>query len=197
MTAWFSLPLEMTCGKDAASVLCHEQLIRFPRQLFIHCVASLPGYRQLAPHVPGVDKYSERALLMARAQDLVCLAHQVSPTYLDFLNRLELGPDPSHIIQLHDPTGQLAAVPMPTRLQDQMQSGMSLPKVLADSHVVWLNCFAVASWIPSFNLVLPSMLESKSCRSISTTGSRSICMTNKWSETMRVKWTYRCHLENR
>ncbi len=129
---------QMGGGKTSTS------LSHFPRQLFIHCVASLPGFRQLAGHVPGVDKYGERALLMARRNDLVCLAHQVPEAYLEFLNELELGPDPAHIIRIPDATGEQTAVPMATRLQHVLASGMRWPKQLMDNRELWLNSFAAS-----------------------------------------------------
>jgi hypothetical protein len=137
----------------------HGRLPRFPCQLFIHCVASLPGYRQLAEHVPGVDKYAERAMLLARANDFVCLAHRVSPAYLDFLNLLDLGPDPAHIIRLPDAAIEQAAVPLARRLQHYLSSGARLPKVLENSQEVWLNCFAASELDTQLRSRLATLFE--------------------------------------
>jgi hypothetical protein len=150
---------QIGCGKEPASLPDHGHLLRFPRQLFIHCVASLPGFRQLAPHVPGVDKYAERALLLARADDLVCVAHRVSPAYLDFLNQLDLGPNPAHIIQLPGSTNKQTAVPMVTRLRHYLSSEIRLPKVLAGSHEVWLNCFAASELDTQLQSCLATLLD--------------------------------------
>jgi hypothetical protein len=114
------------------------------RQFFIHCVASMPGFRDLASHVPGVDKYAERAMLLARTDDLVCLAHQVSTAYLDFLQQLGLGPDPANIIQLPEPVRGRKAVPMVSRLSTYLSSKNRLADVFSSGQETWLNCFAAS-----------------------------------------------------
>jgi hypothetical protein len=55
-------------------------------RLFVHG-ASTPGA-------------SERALVLARAQDIVCVANEVEPSYLAYLAELGLGPAPERVVAM-------------------------------------------------------------------------------------------------
>jgi hypothetical protein len=61
-------------------------------QIFVHGVTSLGNLVELAATVPGIEKYHERALLIARPDDIVCLAGAVDKDYLQFLSSLGIGP---------------------------------------------------------------------------------------------------------
>lgn len=43
------------------------------QQIFMHSVTSLPNISSVTALVPDVDKYAERALLLAKKQDIVCV----------------------------------------------------------------------------------------------------------------------------
>src|SRR5262249_22058629 len=55
-------------------------------RLFVHC-ASTP-------------QASERALVLARPQDIVCVADEVDPAYLAYLAELGLGPAPERVVAM-------------------------------------------------------------------------------------------------
>ncbi len=122
--------------------------IEFPCQLFLHCIASMPGFDQLTSHVPGVDKYSERALLLAGHEDVVFLNHQAPQDYLRFLNKLSIGPDPSNVLPLPNSTPTTASVPMTARLESWLSSARRFPSQLTESDEVWLNHFAASHFDP-------------------------------------------------
>ncbi len=49
-------------------------------------------------YLQGIGRYPERALLLARPEDIVCISDPVDPDYLPFLAELGLGVDPSRIV---------------------------------------------------------------------------------------------------
>jgi hypothetical protein len=70
----------------------------FVTQIFIHNLTHIvdsPRYRAL---LPGIEKYPERALLLARPGDLVCVLKKVEDAYLDFLSDLGLGPNRENVV---------------------------------------------------------------------------------------------------
>ena len=67
-------------------------------RLYLHCVGSLRSLHGLGDAIPGLDRYPERALLLAGDGDAVCVPKPVDPAYLGFLAGLGLGPRPEHVI---------------------------------------------------------------------------------------------------
>ena len=61
-------------------------------QLFVHCATSVDYLSELNASIPGVERYAERALLLAGQRDVVCVTDEIEPDYLDFLGELGLGP---------------------------------------------------------------------------------------------------------
>jgi hypothetical protein len=69
-----------------------------PLQLFVHCATSVDYLAGLNASIAGVERYAERALLLADRRDLVCVTDEVEPDYLDYLAELGLGPAPGNLI---------------------------------------------------------------------------------------------------
>lgn len=69
------------------------------RRLFLHCVGS---------PVPGHDRYAERALVLARGDDVVCVPRGIEPEYLGFLSALGLGPAAANVIAAPAGNGEVA-----------------------------------------------------------------------------------------
>lgn len=67
-------------------------------RLFVHCGTSVEYLAELSASSPAVDRYAERALLLAERQDIVCVTHKVEPAYLEFLAGLGVGPHPANLI---------------------------------------------------------------------------------------------------
>ncbi|HUT66530.1 MAG TPA: hypothetical protein VMZ05_10360 [Spirochaetota bacterium] len=68
------------------------------QQIYIHSVTSLPGISSIEAVIPGVDLYAERALLVARRGDVVCVPRPVEDSYLRFLREQGLRVLPENII---------------------------------------------------------------------------------------------------
>lgn len=66
--------------------------------IFVHSVTALGDRAELATYLPGFDKYAERALLLARPDDLVCVLEKVDEQYLQYLSQLGIGPHAGSVI---------------------------------------------------------------------------------------------------
>lgn len=87
-----------------------------PRRLFVHSVSGLPSIRAQG-WVPALDWFPERAVVMAGADDLVCLPHPVDEEHLGFLNSLGVGPMPGHVLVPSRGEGSAADPSLTTRLR--------------------------------------------------------------------------------
>jgi hypothetical protein len=67
-------------------------------QLFVHCATSAGPSHEESDIPRGVERYPERALVLARAEDVVCVSGEVDPGYLAYLRELGLGPRPEHVV---------------------------------------------------------------------------------------------------
>ena len=50
--------------------------------------------------VHSVERASERALVLARSQDIVCVSDEVEPAYLSYLAELGLGPASNRVVAM-------------------------------------------------------------------------------------------------
>src|SRR3954452_19985811 len=67
-------------------------------RLFVHCATSVDYVAELSASSPGVERYAERALLLAEPRDIVCVTHEVDASYLEFLAEFGLGPKPGNLV---------------------------------------------------------------------------------------------------
>jgi hypothetical protein len=64
-------------------------------QIFVHYLAQAAHFES---SLPGYEKYPERPLVMAKANDIVCVLNAVDDQYLAFLDNLGIGPKHENII---------------------------------------------------------------------------------------------------
>lgn len=67
-------------------------------QIFAHAITSIEGKAYQAAKAPGIHRYAQRALLVARTNDIVCVSDNVDKNYLQFLSSLDIGPKRGNII---------------------------------------------------------------------------------------------------
>jgi hypothetical protein len=67
-------------------------------QVFVHDVASVPNSEALASILPWTRTHCERALLLARPHDIVCVLRPVDGDFVRFLREMGIGPDPENIV---------------------------------------------------------------------------------------------------
>ncbi len=66
--------------------------------LFVHGAATSRATPAGSP--VATERSSERALVLARAQDIVCVSEEVEPAYLAYLAELGLGPSPERVLSV-------------------------------------------------------------------------------------------------
>jgi Pre ATP-grasp domain len=69
-----------------------------PRDIYVHCAISVPYLAALNASIPGVERYAERALLLAERDDVVCLTDAIDPDYMEYLAELGIGPAPENLV---------------------------------------------------------------------------------------------------
>lgn len=75
------------------------------RRVFVHDSTAWWNSIDLAPMVPLKRLYAERALLLARPADVVCLAHRPDPDFLDYLASHGIGPRRENVVVASDGCG--------------------------------------------------------------------------------------------
>jgi hypothetical protein len=83
-------------------------------RVYVHDPISLPARKRLVTHISGYALYVERALILARPEDVVCTFGAVDSDYLAYLRELGLGPDPSHVVWPKGPAS--TCVPVASRI---------------------------------------------------------------------------------
>ncbi|HYO45749.1 MAG TPA: peptide ligase PGM1-related protein [Gemmatimonadota bacterium] len=88
-------------------------------RIFLHSPSEAPDAARIVEQIPEFERYGERALLLARPGDVVCLAHSIDERYLSFLRTLEIGPRDEDVLVISsvEPGAGLSA-----RLIDDPQS---------------------------------------------------------------------------
>jgi hypothetical protein len=106
--------------------------------VFVHSTASLGQLRGCTEKEAELDFGVDRALLLARPGDVVCLGRPVEPAYLEFLNRLGLGPRAGRIVV----TG--VAAPLPEALARDRGALAEIRALVAHARQVVLDPFMVS-----------------------------------------------------
>ena len=73
--------------------------------IFTHHVTALVHRNALEAYLPGHEHYDQRALILARPDDIVCVAGSVDRRYLHYLSSLGLGPRSENLIELPSESG--------------------------------------------------------------------------------------------
>ena len=106
--------------------------------IFVHCVSSEPNCRAEYLIVPAADRYVERALLIARPHDVVCVRRPVEEEYIEFLRSMGIGPDPKNIITAAAP-GQSDHAQFAEQLRDNPYVLREIAERVAPNQRVVLN----------------------------------------------------------
>lgn len=101
-----------------------------PLNVFVHCPTSVDYLADLNASIPGVECYAERALLLASGKDVVCLAEEVEPAYLEFLADLGLSPTPENVIVASGVDGAERCQPLWQRLLESPEALETLSALL-------------------------------------------------------------------
>lgn len=110
-------------------------------QIFVHDVTSSRNYADLAAIVPGIEKYDERALVVARPGDLVCAAGRVDNQYLQFLSSLGIGPNDGNVIMISECSHRNSNAALSELLVSHYELLSYMGKIVKGSNKVVLNPF--------------------------------------------------------
>jgi hypothetical protein len=102
----------------------HVVQLPSPLQLYVHCATSVEYLAELNASIPGVERYAERALLLAEHRDVVCVPDEIEPAYLEYLTELGLGPSPENLLvaSRFEGAGAEATTPLWQRILHQAEA---------------------------------------------------------------------------
>lgn len=131
-------------------------------RIYAHCAASVPYIEQIRAAMPGFDRQSERALVLARSGDIVCLSSPVDIDHLQFLGSIGLGPRLEDVIVAPGGTEHGRLTPLCRRILDSpetfewlVQRAVTSPRVVvhpfiaSPSHVMLARALEIATKIPT------------------------------------------------
>jgi hypothetical protein len=102
-------------------------------QLYVHCANSVHYLAELNASVPGVELYAERALLLADREDVVCVPDEIEPSYLAYLARLGIGPNPVNVLVASRFEGTAGVAPLWEKIL-RSDEALGLLSCLVQSH---------------------------------------------------------------
>jgi hypothetical protein len=106
--------------------------------VFVHSTASLGDLPGCTAREAALDFGVDRALLLARPGDVVCLGRPAEPAYLEFLADLGLGPDPGRIVVASSPGA------LPEVLARETRALAAIRDLLAGAEQIVLDPFVAA-----------------------------------------------------
>jgi len=112
-------------------------------QVFTHHITSAVDMRVLKATTPGYQHFDQRALLLARPGDIVCVRGTVDETYVEFLSQLGLGPKRDHIVELGVSAGDEETM-LPDLLRRNSEALESICQRIPSKNRVVLNPYSVA-----------------------------------------------------
>lgn len=110
-------------------------------QIFAHAITSIENRAYLAAMSPGSKRYSERALLIARKNDVVCVADDVDGDYLEFLRDLGIGPDTGNIVVASESGCPDTHPSLPVSLMNDCRALQRILGLIGQSKKIALNPF--------------------------------------------------------
>ena len=144
-------------------------------------MGSLRSLQGLTEAIPGLDRYPERALLLAGEGDAVCVPHPVDPTYLEFLAGLGLGPRPERVI-VAGGNGRAEGRPLVERLMGEPATLARAARVLGGESVT-IEPYAATTDL----MVLAEVMERESGIPVRVEGSPRIARYVAQKHHMRAK----------
>lgn len=107
--------------------------------IFTHHWTSGFNLEVLKAYAPGYQHVDQRALLLARPDDVVCIVGGVDQAYLQFLSLLELGPKRDHLIELPVKSGGEAEMPLTQLLMRDSKALDTICRLVSKKSIVILN----------------------------------------------------------
>ena len=129
--------------------------------IFVHNITSRDNTQSLDSVLPGARRYDQRALLIAQAEDIVCLHGEVDDEYLNYLSTLGIGPQRDRVVVTADNGATLPEALVKDR------ASLDHIRTLVPLHLdVVLNPYIASPR----EFVLATVLERLLCRKITVIG---------------------------
>jgi hypothetical protein len=126
--------------------------------VFIHHVTALAHRNALERYLPGYEHYAQRALIVARPDDIVCVVGSIDRRYVHCLSNLGLGPKADHIIGIQREAGGDAGRTLAGMLRGNANSHRAIRELIPDKNRVVLNPYLASSAEFDFAAALEEVL---------------------------------------
>lgn len=113
--------------------------------IFTHHITALVHRNALETYLPGYEHYDQRALILARPDDIVCVAGNVDQRYVHYLSSLGLGPKGDRIIELDAESGDDTDRTLASMLLRSPKPRRAIRELIPDSNCVVLNPYLASS----------------------------------------------------
>jgi hypothetical protein len=108
--------------------------------VFLHDVTSFTAFEGFGYRDTRVARWAERALVMARPHDVVCVLDPVDAAFLRHLSALGVGPRPRHVVTVEG-SGPRATGPLAAQLLDDARAFETVCGLVAQARQVIVNPF--------------------------------------------------------
>ena len=113
--------------------------------IFTHHVTKLVHQYALETYLPGYKHFDQRALILARPDDIVCVAGTVDQRYIHYLSSLGIGPRGDHIMELVIECGDDSDKTFANLLLDRLTPHGGLHQLIPANNRVVLNPYFASS----------------------------------------------------
>jgi Pre ATP-grasp domain len=113
--------------------------------IFTHHVTALVHRNALETYLPGHEHYDQRALILARPDDIVCVAGNVDQRYVHYLSSLGLGPKGDRIIEIKAESGDDPDRTLASMLLRSAKSLRAMRELTPNSNRVVLHPYLASS----------------------------------------------------
>jgi hypothetical protein len=108
-------------------------------QIFVHSVTSLKNIAELIKIKPELAKYPERALVLARPDDIVCVPDEVDNQHLQFLSGLAIGTKKEKVIAVSNSANTTIGASLSDLLADNHDALLTIRKLIKPNKKITLN----------------------------------------------------------
>jgi hypothetical protein len=140
-------------------------------QIFVHDISSL---RNVAATLPGFEKYYERSLVFARADDIVCVLNSLDNQCLEFFSSLGVGPRDENVVVASKSIHSNLAVNLTDLLIKDYEALLTIRNLVKHNKKIVLNPYILST--REFRLA--AVLETVIGRKVDLLGGNNVDIVN-------------------
>ncbi len=118
---------------------------RNARQIFVHTTTSIGNASDILKTKPELECYPERALLLARKNDIVCVLDSVDEEFLSFLSSLDIGPGRKNILAVPRTDPKNGGANLTSLLASNREALQQLRRLVGSGENLILNPYVVSA----------------------------------------------------